>query len=346
MYTKQILDAITKISRITGTLDIALQGTKAGLVVSGGRGGRLMQITIDETVPLELQALVGKDVLVKTLSARKSMELSSTERHLILSAGKFRTELVVQPFEDLGPETQSAEAVKVTKAQQELIDYSLSVGRLTPIYERAMSFCIDIGPEASRTATLSNLQFCLIEAEGQKATMSGTFPAETFDTVSFAADKSDYTFLTTSSRIMASGRDWALSLPYAQNDLPQTIDDVVDLAKNFGDPNARVSREDLLTVLSAVTGVLVPGEPVELKVTEKSIEVAAHSGRGAVTDSLRAKLLGGGTCQVNIDPDVLIPFVQSCPSEYLEFGTHRDLFFVRGESDVAVVTYCSKLKEF
>lgn len=345
--TKPLVDALTRISRITGADMIGMTLTKGKLTLSGENAGRALSVSVPFKDKATWELAIPKSVLDQAFKGRKEIDLSVAENgNILFKTSAFDGNYATHPFTN-SPDLVKDGALAISSKHQDFISEALSATALSPIFESDTLFLVHLSKGSAIAACLDQLQFALYEAPAVKgAELALSFPTQTFNTVVAAAAGTDYTLAATSAAICAWAEDWTLLLPFVQNEAAQTIEDVKGLVDQFGNGMVRCSAKKFITAIQAAQTAIEVGGAIKLEVKDDVLRVSGQSSIGAVSEKLECKLLAKKARTMFINPVIVMQLLASAPSEFVEFGVHDDkFFFIRADDDAATITYGCLLSE-
>lgn len=343
MLAKPIVDALQKISRVTGTAQIGMRLQNRKLRLVGENESRSMAILLDADTDGDWAVSVPKSILDQSLKSRKEIDIKVVNNRLIFSAGRFDAEFATEPYSQ-GPELQRDSARRIGRDIQARLLHALEIASLSPIFETDTTFCVQMDNKASYSACFDNLHFALVEDEPVKGSLDFAFPTRSFKTIVDAALHQEYTWSTTNSSICAWNSEWELFMPYVQSESGRQIADVRALAETFGDSWVRCGARELYDAVVTATASVEEGGNLRISVKNRELTVTGSSSIGKVAQRMECKQLIRQWTDLWIDPKTLLSLLIKAPGDYIEIGAHDDKFiFIRAEDESSKATYASLL---
>ena len=335
---KPLSNAISRVTSTTGAALIGLKLEKKVLRISADNAGRALQVKMPYAEDGSWEFTIDKSVLDGVFKGRAELDVKVEDGTRIwFSAKTFRADFATQPYGS-SPELERKDAMEISDAQQMMIDKSLEFATLSPIHEQDTQFIVQFNKDHCLAACFDGLHFAFVEGPGIKGSLEFALPTSTFAVIASAAEKSQYSLSTTSAAICAWNKDFELILPFIQQDVQQTIEDVKGLADSFGRGAALIDRRAFIDAMTAACVVAEDGSAVKLVLKKGQACISASSNTGNIEERIECKVKI--ECTMLLDPQVTMNILHNVPNGPIEIGVHEErFFFVRAREDEYKATY-------
>lgn len=341
----KLLAATQRIGKMTGTDLISLSLKQRKLRVSGENAGHSFTVIMDYPSKDTWEFSIAKAVLDQTLKGRKELNMSVDGSRLQFTARSFSADFPTEPFA-AGPELQkdSDGIIKITAEQQERLLSAMRMAYLTSTFSSDTLFCVDMDKKRSYIACLDSMNAAILKDEGVAVPLKFSLPSSSFKTLIDMAGDGDYHLSATGAALCAWSDEWEMTLPFIQAENEFTLEGARKMVAGLGASFARCRCEDLGNALQAANIVLDIGSDVNISVTPKLLKVSGDSSKGTVVEEITAKMLASETTDFKIDGASAICLLDLAPSEFIEIGVDRNVFFIRANDETTEATYITALR--
>lgn len=348
--SKDLVTAVTSITKITGCKHISIYAEDGKLTLSGFERGRSMRKTLQVDVEEEGGVTVMPDVLIGVIKGRTQLTVELCEdSHVKVRSGSYSATIKVLPYEEVeiaAPESEQ-ELSFVESELSALLDACNRASLSAPYLEGspALPLLVRISEKGTHVAALDNHHASSVRTKfiTLPEPVELLIPATALSTLSSVSSGSQFRVILAENALYADNSSFALLLPMEQVSSSglglAVLNDLIKRVKAENNvTEVSVKYNDLKNILDNVTAVSEPGVPLSLEVSGNTLKVGTETQYGSALEELACST-SGNNVSVKLHTAMFLEMLDKVRASSVSIHILPNLIYLQNTSSTVACLY-------